>query len=157
MSADWPETREDLIERFASETTREHRAQFIEFIDSALSRPNPNFNYLDRNDQLLTVSALTNMIYDHGFVYDGFGPNGWIDRTGRFWTCHYACHERLLELMDMNSIEQEHQGWIKIRQRVALATFAPNDAQMRTMLAIMDSGIPIQLKGLEDKPVLKKG
>lgn len=158
--SEWPETRDELIERFTSDDDPAHREMFITFADSALSRVNPTYQNLVRegfNIPNMTVSALANAVYDYNLVFPGISNHGWIDTEGRFWSCSYACHERLLELMDMNSIEQEHCGWVKISAHRAHAVYMPNAAQMETLNRVAETFEAkrigkLNLKALMDLP-----
>lgn len=161
--SDWPETREDLLERFTSDADPVHREMFTKLMDEALSRPNPSYLHLIRDGikvPNMTPSDLAHTIYDHNMVFPGFSNHGWIDTEGRFWSCSYASHERLLELMDMNSIEQEYRGWVKISAHRAHARHMPNDAQMATLNRVAEQfeterGIKLDLKPLMGLPPLK--
>ncbi|AFU88193.1 hypothetical protein CcrColossus_gp323 [Caulobacter phage CcrColossus] len=145
MSDHWPETRDELIERFCAPDHNgriaiEDRELFTRFVDKALSMPDQRYTYAFSDDPSkqppVTPSALCNAIYDGGYFLND--STGWIDRDGKFYGCAYARHERLLEWMDMNSIEQEQEGWIKLSRYTAHATFAPNDAQCATLMRIND-------------------
>jgi hypothetical protein len=41
--------------------------------------------------------------------------NGWIDREGRFWGCHYHQHNRLVyDVLKKKAGEIERAGWVKV-------------------------------------------
>lgn len=144
MSDHWPETRDELIERFCAPDHNGRiaiadRDLFTKFVDKALTMPDQRYTYAFSDDPSkqppVTPSALCHVIYDRSFFLSG--DTGWIDREGNFYGCGYASHERLLEWMDMNSIEQEQEGWIKLSRRVAHAVFAPSTAQISTIMRLI--------------------
>lgn len=175
MSAEWPETRDELIARFCDPDHNDHiwiedRVEFEKFVDLALTQTDPSYRYAfsdnPERQSTITVERLCHLIYDCDFFMSAF--TGWIDREGFFYGCKYACHERLLELMDMNSIEQEQAGWVKLSRRQAHARFMPNAAQMATINRICEEleginkgdsadampGATLDLKKLADLPKL---
>lgn len=168
MTVHWPTTRDELISRFCEPDHNgiidiEDREQFTKFVDAALSRPDPSHTHHFRDDPekqpLMTASALCNAMYDRGLMLNTH--SGWIDRDGKFWGCAFAGHERLLELMGLNSIEQELEGWVKISRYVAHARFAPNEAQCATLMRIYDAvegehAFGLNLKHLADLPELPR-
>jgi len=138
----WPETRDELVAWFYTRPElypRKDRASFEVMVDSALSRPDPTYTHHFRDDPdkqpPLEPARLAHMIYDFDLFRDD-GRNGWIDREGRFISCSFAAHERLLELLGDNSIEAEERGWIKVRNdRPSLVYWRPSAAQVSRLKA----------------------
>lgn len=144
--SDWPKTRDELIARFCEPNHNGHvavpeRELFTRFVDEALSRPDALHAYafkdLKGEQPCITPDVLCGRIYDHGYFLSV--DTGWVDTDGNFWPCGYASHERMLEYMGMNSIDQELVGWIKLSRRNAMGRFFPNDKQMAAIVKIMDA------------------
>ena len=65
------------------------------------------------------------------FMGDAFG---WIDRSGRFWSCGYAAHELLLHFLGVDISEAEAGGWIRVSMSGVQTMFTPSTEQIGALI-----------------------
>jgi len=135
MSEHWPETWEELIDRFCERAitpaapARGHppshdRKVLTDFVET-VRKLQPE----------MTPGKLCHHIYDDHLLYI-YGQLGWIDRKGLFRTCGWARHDRYLDFIGVSHTEAEELGWIRVSAHGLQTLYRPSAAQVRTMRAI---------------------
>jgi hypothetical protein len=71
--------------------------------------------YDDVFHEPLTPAGAWNAIIDDDLLYLS-GKLGWIDRTGKMFTCGWAKHDKLLAWMGKNQADVERDGWIRVNR-----------------------------------------
>lgn len=80
---------------------------------------------------VMTAPAVWNLALSGALFMSG--RFGWIDRAGRFWGCNHAAHETLLYFMDMDIIQAEQAGMVRVSMSGLQCAYQPSDAQLRTL------------------------
>jgi len=110
-------TREEFVRGLCEGDRKSHdRAQLDRLLDARLGKRDPRDTF-SRDDKVMSLDDLWNLITDCGFLYEG-GKWGWITPEGEFLTCGYASHDRLLLMLDIEIEDAEDLGWV----RVSMAT-----------------------------------
>ena len=109
------------------ETPTHDEADLTALITTMVTRPSP----FDDNYPVELHHAW-DWTLSNGLLYLG-AKNGWIDRDGKMWGCHWAWHAKLLYWLDMTEDDAEKRGWVKVTRDRYRSRYKMSPKQVRTL------------------------
>jgi hypothetical protein len=108
-------------------------ADLTALITTMVTRTSP----FDDNEDV-RLSRAWDWTLENGLLYVG-ATNGWIDRDGKMWGCHWAWHTKLLYWLNMEEGDAEERGWVKVTRHHYRSRYRLSRKQVR---ALSKLGVP---------------
>jgi hypothetical protein len=99
-------------------------------ITSMVGKPSP-FGFNDA----VELHHAWDWALSNGLLYLG-AKEGWVDRDGKMWGCHWAWHDKLAYWLDMTGDEAERKGWLKVSRGGYRSRYRMTAAQRRALSRI---------------------
>jgi hypothetical protein len=102
-------------------------ADLTALISTMVGKPSP---FDDRD--VVELHHAWDWTLENGLLYLK-SKNGWLDRDGKMWGCHWAWHAKLLYWLDMTEDDAERKGWVKVSMGRYRSRYRMSAAQRRAL------------------------
>ncbi|AGS81109.1 hypothetical protein [Caulobacter phage Cr30] len=142
MSEHYPETREEVISWFCDPHFRTGKLYYVrEIVEEILDKliqwetnsASRAWNIMLDNGYAVDIDVAIQEILERGLLVTDRPFNCWITREGKVYTCKWAGHSRLLDILLMNEHEAEELGWTKVSNNNVFCLFKKSREQIKIL------------------------
>jgi hypothetical protein len=126
------ETVDDVVRYYARGPRKTHDEALVRTLVERMVSMRDPFVPEGVDSAPVTPAKAHRWINTFSLLYEN-GTLGWLDREGRFYSCAYAAHERLLDWLGWETADLERAGWARVGPHGTQCLFRLSPAQRRAI------------------------